>query len=185
MWLLFAAVLQALDSGDLDIKTLDPPALMRRLGEILEDNMGGTIGAILAIFFTSLSTSVPSVPSQPWHTAPSQALSSLSAHTPAKPGDRTLVDALKPFCDHLVVGGDDGVSARSMNVAVKNARDGAESTRGMKAKLGRAAYVGDGGNGDASATKAGSEDGLPPDPGAWGVAAVLEGLWEGMKKGAL
>lgn len=182
LFLSFVAVLQALDSGDLDVNTLGPPALMRHLGAILEDNMGGTIGAILAIFFTSLFAYVPSSPSQAWHTSPYRALSSLSAHTPAKPGDRTIVDALGPFCDHLATCGDDGVSAELMDTAVKKARDGAEGTRGMKAKLGRAVYAGVGGNSDA---KAGPENGLPPDPGAWGVAAVVEGFWEGMKKGVI
>ncbi|TFY55302.1 hypothetical protein EVG20_g9371 [Dentipellis fragilis] len=170
------AVLKALDDGDIDIKSLDPAGLMRKLGEILEDSMGGTIGALLAIFFTSMSTVVPSDPSGSWHDAPARALTALSAHTPARPGDRTIVDALSPFCAYLSAEGPGKQDITgTMTEAVRQAKEGAESTKGMKARLGRAVYVGGGEQGGQS------EDGLPPDPGAWGVAAVLEGLWTGMK----
>ncbi|KAA1469230.1 DAK1/DegV-like protein [Dentipellis sp. KUC8613] len=170
------AVIKALDDGDIDIKTLDPAGLMRKLGEILEDSMGGTIGALLAIFFTSLSTVVPSDPSGSWHDAPARALTALSAHTPARPGDRTIVDALSPFCAYLSAEGPGKPDVSgAMSEAVRQAKEGAENTKGMKARLGRAVYVGSGEQGGQS------EDSLPPDPGAWGVAAVLEGLWTGMK----
>ncbi|ETW86239.1 hypothetical protein HETIRDRAFT_122126 [Heterobasidion irregulare TC 32-1] len=162
------AVLKALDDGELEIKTLNPSQLIGKLSEILEDSMGGTIGALLAIFFTSLSTAVPTRSTGAWYTAPSVALEALSEHTPARPGDRTIVDALAPFCSALA-GGDSLMFYRGMSEAVRRAREGAESTRGMKARLGRAVYVGEG-----------DVRGLPPDPGAWGVAAVLEGLWQGM-----
>ena len=71
------------------------------------------------------------------------------------------------------------MSYKGMNEAVRRAREGAESTRGMKARLGRAVYVGiNQGKGDDQ--DEGDVRGLPPDPGAWGVAAILEGLWKGM-----
>ena len=41
----FSAVLKALDTSELDIKTLNPSQLIEKLSEILEDSMGGTIGA--------------------------------------------------------------------------------------------------------------------------------------------
>ncbi|TFY76771.1 hypothetical protein EWM64_g7241, partial [Hericium alpestre] len=161
------AVLKALDSGDLDIKSLSPSDLMRRLGEILEASMGGTIGALLAIFFTSMATAVPSKASDSWHEAPAHALAALSTHTPARPGDRTIVDALSPFCSSLA----DQSPAKSnwTGCTRRCGRQGRarRATKGMKARLGRAVYVG-------------GDEGLPPDPGACGVAAVLDGLWAGM-----
>ncbi|KZT18852.1 DAK1/DegV-like protein [Neolentinus lepideus HHB14362 ss-1] len=159
------AVQKAMEDGALDVPSLDPSQLTRKLGEILEDNMGGTIGALFALYFTSLSTSL-STPPNSWSTAPLSALQSLSSYTPARPGDRTVIDALHPFCATLS-------SVQSLEKAVEAAKDGARSTEGMKARLGRAVYVG-----GAEEGKDG-ENGLPPDPGAWGVAAIVEGVWFG------
>ena len=122
----------------------------------------------LANAFNSLGSSEAKSSSSLSHDlkeAPSKALDALSTYTPARPGDRTLVDALHPFCQSLAEGDD-------LNVAVSKARAGAEGTRGMQARLGRATYVGT------------SEDEaeLPPDPGAWGVAALLEGFERGLRE---
>lgn len=87
-------------------------------------------------------------------------MKSLSQYTPARLGDRTIIDALQPFCHELA-------SGMGVGDAAKAARAGAEGTRGMRAKLGRATYV------DAEYNH--SKE-LPPDPGAWGIAAILEGL---------
>jgi dihydroxyacetone kinase len=55
----------------------------------------------------------------------------------------------------------------NLKQAAKAAREGADSTKGMKARLGRTVYIG-GGNWQEV-----------PDPGAAGLAAFLEGLAEG------
>lgn len=103
------------------------------------------------------------MPQSNWHSAPSAALVALSEHTPAKPGDRTFVDALHPFCTSLSAGA-------SFSVSVKAALEGAKKTSGMKPRLGRAVYM--------------SKDldiaNLPPDPGAWGFAVLVEGLERGL-----
>lgn len=106
--------------------------------------------------------------------APLSALEALSEHTPARPKDRTLVDTLSPFCISLA-------SGEGLDEAVKKAREGAESTRGMQSRLGRATYVGrrPGSMDIEDASKPDSY--LPPDPGAWGVAAMLEGLVRGLR----
>ncbi|TDL16737.1 DAK1/DegV-like protein [Rickenella mellea] len=80
----------------------------------------------------------------------SEALNALRRYTPAEPGDRTIIDSLQPFCKLLLDG-----------------ETGAEKTRGMKARLGRASYVREGNIVDV------------PDPGAWGVAAIVSGLCRG------
>ncbi|TFK52734.1 DAK1/DegV-like protein [Heliocybe sulcata] len=156
------AVLKAMQDDTLDVPSLDPSQLARKLGEIFEDNMGGTIGALFALYFTSLSTALIN---SSWEAAPASALQSLSSYTPARPGDRTVIDALYPFCTTLS-------SSRSLETAVHSAKEGAKSTEGMKARLGRAVYVG-------GAEEGKGNEGLPPDPGAWGVAAIAEGLWLG------
>ncbi|KDQ62467.1 hypothetical protein JAAARDRAFT_149358 [Jaapia argillacea MUCL 33604] len=164
------AIQSALKEGTLDISHSNPEELVRSIGEILEDSMGGTIGALFALYFTSLSTSLST--GTPLTSAPLTALHALSTYTPAKPGDRTIIDALQPFCSSLASGTQEG---GGLEGAVRAARRGAESTRGMKARLGRAVYVGGGERPDEE-----KDGALPPDPGAWGVAAIFEGFWEGL-----
>ena len=95
-----------------------------------------------------------------WVEALKLSLNALGKYTPAKPGDRTLVDALFPFIETLE-------STGSLKEAAKAARKGAESTKGMPPKLGRTVYVG----GTAWKTV--------PDPGAWGLSVFLQGLADG------
>jgi dihydroxyacetone kinase len=83
------------------------------------------------------------------------ALVSLRRYTPAQPGDRTLVDALQPFI--IALAEDKGLVA-----AAKAAREGADSTKGMRPRLGRSVYV--------------NEIGDTLDPGAVGIAVLVEGF---------
>ena len=86
-----------------------------------------------------------------------KASESLSKYTPARPGDRTLMDTLVPFVEELAKTGD-------IKAAAAAARKGAESTKGMTPGLGRSVYVG--GDGWEKV----------PDPGAWGLAHFFEAL---------
>lgn len=72
------------------------------------------------------------------------AVAAVSALGGAKPGDRTMIDALYPaattFRDKLA----DGVPVDdAWHAAVKAGSDGAEATKTMKPRLGRASYLGD------------------------------------------
>ncbi|KAL5520362.1 hypothetical protein ACEPAG_9586 [Sanghuangporus baumii] len=168
------AVLKALDEGELDVDTLSPAELMVALSELLLNSMGGTSGALFGLYFTALSNALSSSvsTSNSIRGAPLTALRALSTHTPARLGDRTIIDSLSPFCSALAKG-------ESLVSSEKKAREGAESTRGMRARLGRATYVGN--NRHLNAEQGDEEDpSLPPDPGAWGVAALLEGLVYGL-----
>lgn len=86
-------------------------------------------------------------------------MNSLECYTPAKPGDRTLIDSLAPFIQELQ-------ASKSFLKAAKAAEAGAASTRGMKASLGRTVYIGGDGVNEV------------PDPGAHGLAVFLMGLAE-------
>jgi len=161
------AVLSALESGKIDLNNAAGTCLT--LGTVLESAMGGTSGAIYALFFAGLVQGIvngPGKTGQPaglkeWGAAAKSALQNLGTYTPARPGDRTLVDALTPFCLSLGEG-------KSLEESVKACKKGAEDTKGMKARLGRATYV------------ASMEGDMPPDPGAWGVWALTEGLAKGL-----
>ncbi|KAL1297709.1 hypothetical protein AAFC00_006257 [Neodothiora populina] len=156
-------------SGD-KLSTSDAAIFLDRIIGSVEVNMDGTSGAIYAIFLNALATGLRSqsnsgeqkVNTAIWGKAAAFALESMGKYTPAKPGDRTLVDALAPFVETLKTSGD-------LKKAAEAAQEGADHTKGMKASLGRTVYVG--GEGYQQV----------PDPGAYGLSKFLSGLAEGTR----
>lgn len=153
--------------------------VLTELEDIVESKMGGTLGGILGIFFVSLRAAVEQNCAsgegggdggQPgaaavavWSKSLASALQHLGQYTPAKVGDRTVMDTLIPFAEAMSAG-------QSFEDAVAAAVRGAEATKTMKPRLGRATYVG-----------AGLESKeLPPDPGAWGAMVAIRGLLSAM-----
>lgn len=141
---------------------------LARIVQCVETNMDGTSGAIYAIFLNALAASLRSldtpspnsVTPEIWAQALGLSLNALSRYTPARPGDRTLMDALYPFVDVLKKTGDTKQAAAA-------AKKGADGTKGMRASLGRTVYVGGRGFEEV------------PDPGAYGLSEFLTGLAEG------
>ncbi|POR35675.1 Dihydroxyacetone kinase 1, partial [Tolypocladium paradoxum] len=129
---------------------------------VVENTMDGTSGALYAIFLNALVhalrvLSPGDATPHLWADALEQSCKALSKYTPARPGDRTLVDALYPFVEVLGRTGD-------VKQAAEAARKAADETKGMQASLGRAVYVGGSGYEEV------------PDPGAWGLACFFLGL---------
>ena len=150
--------------------TSDATVLMNRIIQVVENTMDGTSGALYAIFLNALAhglrnqdpSSSEDVTVGIWAKALESSMASLGRYTPARPGDRTLVDALYPFVGTLSKTG-------SVQRATEAAQQGAQKTKGMKASLGRTVYVGGEGWQDV------------PDPGAYGLSEFLQGLREGLK----
>ncbi|KAL9937910.1 hypothetical protein V8E36_003455 [Tilletia maclaganii] len=166
-----------------------PLSTVRHISEIVEGSMGGTSGALYALFFSALGASLRAGRARGgeegggvWGPASLEALESLSQFTPARKGDRTLIDALDPFVRTLA---SSSSSSTTFEDAVKASRAGAEATAGMVARLGRAAYVGEQRSEHDCEGREKAEGGEKrlPDPGAIGVAVLVEGLLEGYKKG--
>lgn len=140
-----------------------------RIVEVVENVMDGTSGAIYAIFLNALAHGLRNqdtgsplpVTSEVWAKALKHSVTALEKYTPAKPGDRTMIDALVPFCETLL-------DTSDVRVAAAAAQQGTESTKSMKASLGRSVYVG------------GQDEwiGKVPDPGAYGLSEFLTGLAE-------
>ncbi|TGO21721.1 hypothetical protein BPAE_0204g00170 [Botrytis paeoniae] len=136
---------------------------LARIVQVVENTMDGTSGALYAIFLNSLlaalreNASAGQATPEVWAKALYSASEALSRYTPAKPGDRTLVDALYPFVETLNKTGD-------IKKAAEASRKGAEGTKGMKASLGRTVYIG------------GTGFEQVPDPGAWGLSEFFLGL---------
>lgn len=117
------------------------------------------------IFFSALaqalqSSNTTTISAQLWSTSLTAALQRLYTYTRARPPSRTLVDPLQAFIETFAKAPDD------LAAAVKAAGDAALNTRDLVAKAGRSAYV----EGDRL------KEERVPDPGAWGVKAIVEGL---------
>ncbi|CAA9961282.1 Dihydroxyacetone kinase [Pyrenophora teres f. maculata] len=162
------AILKMLETAK---ETDDLLILVNHIIQVVEVAMDGTSGAIYAIFLNALAHGLrQNAPSSPqpvtpaiWAKALDSSLKALGKYTPAKPGDRTLMDALYPFVETLSKTDD-------IDKAAAAAQIGAQGTKGMKASLGRTVYVGGEGFQEV------------PDPGAHGLAELLLGLSDGLKK---
>jgi len=99
-----------------------------------------------------------------WARALRQGLAAVSDLGGAKPGDRTMLDALEPFVATLERGA--GEAARDVVLAAVEAADqGVAATAGMRARLGRSSYLGERVVGH-------------PDPGAKALAVWLRAACE-------
>ena len=126
------------------------------LSHTLSKTMGGSSGVLLAILFAAAGSAAAA--KKTWAPSLQTGLARVMEYGGAKPGDRTMIDALEPALVALVAG-------KSLAEAASAARRGANATAKMtRAGAGRSSYV--------SATNL---EGIV-DPGAEAVACLLEGL---------
>ncbi|KAF1989916.1 Dak1-domain-containing protein [Aulographum hederae CBS 113979] len=149
-----------------DGKESDLQNVFLQVASNVESSMGGTSGAIYAIFFNAVSRAVAakSTGSSSDHArvtadALKLGLDDLCRYTSARVGHRTLMDALIPFVEEYS-------KSTDLKAAIAAATTGAEKTRKQDAILGRASYV------DSEQLQAESV----PDPGALGVVSILNGI---------
>lgn len=156
-----AAILQILENGG-----ADKGSVLEFLHTLLDavDDMGGTLGAILGIllaaFTSALATSAEKssdTSAAKFADALQEATAALKTHTSAREGDRTVMDVLLPFADAFA-------ASKDFHSAVAVAKEKAEATRYLKARFGRATYVGEGKGQEL------------PDPGAWAMFEWLNGM---------
>jgi dihydroxyacetone kinase len=124
--------------------------------------IGGSSGPFYAVAImraARMLSGLSSVTSTQWADAFVAAVDAVAELGGAKPGDRTMLDALRPAAEAFRSSVHSGKSAAvAWEGAVRAAEDGVEATRSMTPRLGRASYLGDRAKGH-------------PDAGA---AAVLE-----------
>lgn len=141
------------DSVD-ELPLADMTQLYRAIGMQLSQTMGGSSGVLLAIFFAAAGDASASGHDEVG--ALSAGLNRIQQVGGAQPGDRTMIDSLKPALEALPNG---------LEAAAAAAREGAEFTATIvQAKAGRASYI--------SADKLKGHN----DPGAEAIAKLLEGL---------
>lgn len=125
------------------------------LGEVFLDDVGGTSGPLLGLLFTEVAVAVADGPesAEAWSDGLGAGLSAIVRVGEAAIGDRTMVDALSPAVESLSATGD-------FIAAADAAAEGSRATASMRARMGRASYLGERAKGE-------------PDPGAAGVALFL------------
>jgi len=146
------ALIDALDR----LPLADRTQLYRAIGLELSQTMGGSSGVLLAIFFAAAGDA--SASGKDAIGALKAGLDRIQQVGGARPGDRTMIDALFPALEGL----HNGIEA-----AATAAREGADATAGItRARAGRASYL-------AEESLAGHND-----PGAEAVAILFEKISE-------
>ncbi len=121
-----------------------PTSALAAAGEALRRAVGGSSGPFYATALLRASRYLSGLDSPAvadWAgalTAASQAVSELGG---ARPGDRTMIDALDPAARALTAAAAAGPVAAA-RACIAAARDGASSTAGMMPRLGRGSYMG-------------------------------------------
>jgi len=124
-------------------------------------SVGGASGPIYASGLLAIATTLDGLPAGPMTVARMLTLgeaaeNAISAIGHARPGDKTILDALHPAVEALRQGQD-------LSATAKAARAGAEASAEMAATIGRASRLGE------------RSRGLP-DPGATSLAVILDAI---------
>ena len=160
------AVQGAVGSYPLD----DVPATLNALGHTVQRELGGASGPLYGVLFLRcskvLASSGATGPAQ-WADALDKGCVAISELGGAKPGDRTMLDALDPFVKALKKSIGDKTPHEALVAAVEAAERGVEATAQMKPRLGRSSYLGNRVLGH-------------PDPGAKAITIWLRAVSEAL-----
>ena len=127
-----AAALRALP----DDAWADPPTALAAMGEALRRAIAGSSGPFYATALLRAARALPPRPSAAdWTAAFGAGVAAIGELGGAKPGDRTMLDALVPAAAAFATGG--------LPAAAAAAEAGVAATAAMSPKLGRASYLGD------------------------------------------
>lgn len=144
---------RALNAGS--AKTLE--GMLKEAGWSILNVDGGASSALLGTFIAGMGDAEMGEESDCRHLAAGfiAGLQALSKQTKAKPGDKTMMDALVPAVEAFDAAAARGASIpEAMHAAAEAARLGAEGTKEMIANYGRAKFLGEKtrGSADAGAT---------------------------------
>jgi dihydroxyacetone kinase len=158
------AVQQAVNSYPLNDVSLTLKALARTLAR----ELGGSSGPFYGVFFLRCGNVLGrsrTIEGAQWVQAIEEGCQAISELGGAKPGDRTMLDALYPFVNTWKQ--QRGATPQAVWAAVEAAEQGAAATAQLKPKLGRSSYLGDRVLGH-------------PDPGARAVSIWLRAVCESL-----
>ena len=160
------AVQSAIGSYPLD----DIPATLKALGHTLRRELGGSSGPLYGVLFLrcgNVLTSSGGTGLAQWAEALDLGCVAISELGRAKPGDRTMLDALDPFAKALKKSIDGKTLREAVVAAVEAAERGVDATAQMKPRVGRSSYLGDRVLGH-------------PDPGAKAISIWLRAVSEAL-----
>jgi phosphoenolpyruvate---glycerone phosphotransferase subunit DhaL len=125
---------------------------------------GGTAGIVFGTWFSTAGRAIGSkeLDAPLLAKAMTEAAEAVRTRSKASPGDKTMLDALLPAVEALRASANEGIQAALDKAAVSAAR-GAEATRDMVARVGKAKTMGERAKGFV-------------DPGALSVMIIFEGL---------
>ncbi|MFF7363612.1 dihydroxyacetone kinase subunit DhaL [Streptomyces sp. NPDC008125] len=155
---------QRLRSAVGDTEEGDPSAALGSTASAFLDEIGGTSGPLFGLLFQALGAAVaaegPALTTAGLAAGTENGLAAIRRVGDAKPGDKTLVDALTPAAEALRDAPDGTPPDRALALAADAAWEGVRETAALRARMGRASYVGERASGI-------------PDPGAVGVALLF------------
>ncbi len=146
--------------------TTDAARLIAAVGHALSRSIGGASGPLYGTWFSAIGRGLPASPAEPTAVAAAlvaglEAVQQLGA---AELGDKTMVDALAPAAAAAEDAARAGAGlAGTLRLAVAAAEDGALATVPLRARKGRASYLGVRSEGHQ-------------DPGATSAVIVLDAL---------
>ncbi|MBN3295994.1 TKFC cyclase, partial [Amia calva] len=151
-----------------------PGQLLSSLAGLVQERMGGSSGALYSLFLTAAAVPLRGHnDAGAWADAMHAGTEAMKRYGGAEPGDRTMLDALCPAVEELrklSSAPNDGQIA-VLQRAAERADRGAESTRDLTARAGRASYIA-------------AERLTLPDPGAVAIATILKAVLSALKEGA-
>lgn len=141
------SILAELEKGGLPLAR--PAQTFLEMGRAVRREMGGTAGACYDILFAAAGAALSAQSGGgdstvsgvvehwdgAWALALHQGAKAVSRYGGAAKGDRTMLDALLPFCEAL------GVEGGTVSDALRAADEGAAATANMRGGAGRAGYV--------------------------------------------
>lgn len=138
----------------------DPAETLGAMADAFLDEIGGTSGPLFGLLFQALSRAAfgtgPDLRTASLAEGTARGLAAIRRVGDASPGDKTLVDALAPAAAALLAA-KGTPPAEALAGAAERAWQGVRDTASLKARMGRASYLGQRATGI-------------PDPGAVGVA---------------
>jgi triose/dihydroxyacetone kinase / FAD-AMP lyase (cyclizing) len=148
----------------------DLPATLKAIGHTLRSKLGGASGPLYVVFFLRASSTLSKGAGsslhdlERWTEALCQACDAISELGGAKPGDRTMLDALIPFAQTLqeqIASGKE--MGECLAAAAAAAERGAQETAKMLPRRGRSSYLAERALGH-------------PDPGAVAASIWLQAV---------
>lgn len=126
-----------------ELAALELSAMIQRVGKEIVMSVGGASGPLYGTLLLELGKALPvHAALLDWADAFATGVQALARRGRAEQGDKTMLDVLVPAADALRANAGAGVSG-ALGATLEAARLGFDASRPLRARRGRAAYVGE------------------------------------------